>query len=52
MRKSEVVERTGAGDGDSLTNVESPCVQKSWETRKDITAHHIDGSLQPDVADC
>lgn len=52
MRKGGVIERTGAGDGDSLTGMESPRVQKSWEARIDTTVHHIDGSLQPDVADC
>lgn len=51
MRKGAVTERTGASDGDSLTGMESPCVQKSWEARKGTTVHHIDGSLQHDVAD-
>lgn len=52
MRKGGVRERTGAGDGDSLTGMESPCAQKSWEPRKDTAVHHTDGGLQPDVADC
>lgn len=52
MRKGGVVERTGAGHGDSLTGMESPCAQKPWEARKDTTVHRTGGSLQPDVADC
>lgn len=51
MRKGGVTEMTGVGDGYSLTGMESPCVLKSWEARKGTTVHHIDGSLQPDVAD-
>lgn len=52
MVKGGVRERTGIGDGDSLTSMEKPiCAEILGSKKRYCCVHHTDGSLQPDVID-